>query len=237
MLKAEIVLWLLASIYGLEIANVVKRDVNIPPDTLKEIQKDVKEKVNYLLLDSATDWKDTYVILSIMHRNASLLFQTKLTQELDNVRLAVQTARENGTDVSYCIEGTNNTLQAFRQDAELKFTECKDVGWKDFMNNYDIITKILQTGYRVLEEITTIQKLCFLRISYVKICNAQRFLIVTQNVHSFNKKLKFHPLYRKLVFLQLFDKYTKCLKTYTNEGMKKVNAFRPINERCVNDAE
>ncbi|KAG7196763.1 hypothetical protein KM043_018786, partial [Ampulex compressa] len=86
MLKAAIVLWLLASIYGLEIANVVKRDVNIPPDTLKEIQKDVQEKVNYLLLGSVIDWRDTHVIFSIMHHNASLIFQKKLTRELDDIR-------------------------------------------------------------------------------------------------------------------------------------------------------
>ncbi|KAG7196762.1 hypothetical protein KM043_018785 [Ampulex compressa] len=193
MLKASIVLWLLASIYGLEIVDVVKRDVNTSSYIfdVNKIQKDVKEKVNYLLLDSATDWKDTYVILSIMHRNASLLFQTKLTQELDNVRHAVETAHENSINATYCIQDTENKLRALKRDAELKFSECEAAGWKDFVNNYDIITKILQTGYRVLEEITTIQKLCFLRISY----------------------------------------------TYTNEGMKKVNAFRPINERCVNDAE
>ncbi|KAG7189874.1 hypothetical protein KM043_017524 [Ampulex compressa] len=88
MLKAAIVLWLLASIYGLEIVDVVKKDVKVPPETLKEIQKDVKEKVNYLLLHSVIDWKDTHVIFSIMHHNASLVFQKKLTRELDDVRVS-----------------------------------------------------------------------------------------------------------------------------------------------------
>ncbi|KAG7196475.1 hypothetical protein KM043_018543 [Ampulex compressa] len=116
MLKASIVLWFLASIYGLEIANVVKRDVNIPPDTFDaiKIQKDVQKKVNYLLLDTLVDWRNTKIIFSIMHENVRLVFETKLTRELDDLRLAVQTARENGTDVSYCIEDHTSRTQNYR---------------------------------------------------------------------------------------------------------------------------
>ncbi|KAG7196760.1 hypothetical protein KM043_018784 [Ampulex compressa] len=88
MLKAAIVLWLLASIYGLEIVDVVKRDVNTSPYIFdaKKIQKDVQEEIGHLIVKSATDWRDANVILWIMHKNTSLLFQKKLTQELDNVR-------------------------------------------------------------------------------------------------------------------------------------------------------
>ncbi|KAG7189875.1 hypothetical protein KM043_017524 [Ampulex compressa] len=161
MLKAAIVLWLLASIYGLEIVDVVKKDVKVPPETLKEIQKDVKEKVNYLLLHSVIDWKDTHVIFSIMHHNASLVFQKKLTRELDDVRLSVQTAHDNGIDAIYSIQDIENILQAFQKSAELKFKECEAAGWKDFINNYDIITKVIEAGYRALKEIENIHNKCW----------------------------------------------------------------------------
>ncbi|KAG7196759.1 hypothetical protein KM043_018783 [Ampulex compressa] len=163
MLKASIVLWLLASIYGLEIADIVKRDVKVPPETLKKIQKDVKQKVNYLLLDSVIDWRDTHVIFSIMHHNASLVFQKKLTQELDDVRLAVQTARENGRDASYCIEDTEKALLALKPVAELKFSECQAAGWKDFTDNYDVITNIMQTGHRIIVEMIRMKRVIALR--------------------------------------------------------------------------
>ncbi|KAG7189872.1 hypothetical protein KM043_017522 [Ampulex compressa] len=102
MLKAAIVLWLLASIYGFEIADATK--------TFDVIQakKDVQKKIVYLLVMSVTDWRDTQIFLTILHNNASLVFQKKLTQELDDVRLGVQTARKKGTDASFCIEDTEN---------------------------------------------------------------------------------------------------------------------------------
>ncbi|KAG7189873.1 hypothetical protein KM043_017523 [Ampulex compressa] len=121
MLKAAIVLWLLASIYGLEITDAAKAF------DAKQAKNDLQKKIDYLIVASITDWRDTHIILSIMHNNASLVFQTKLTQELHDVRLAVQTAHENGRDASYCIEDTNNTLRALKQDAELKFNPANRV--------------------------------------------------------------------------------------------------------------
>ncbi|KAG7202237.1 hypothetical protein KM043_018572 [Ampulex compressa] len=118
--QAAIVLWLLASIYGLEIASVVKRDVGVESFNTDHTQGNIQIKVNNLMLESITDWRDIQLFLSIMHKNASLVFETKLMQELHNVRLAVETAHENGTDASYCIEDTENTFVVFQQDVEVK---------------------------------------------------------------------------------------------------------------------
>nr|ARK19859.1 venom protein [Ampulex compressa] len=237
MLKAEIVLWLLASIYGLEIASVVKRDVGVESFNTDHTQGNIQIKVNNLMLESITDWRDIQLFLSIMHKNASLVFETKLMQELHNVRLAVETAHENGTDASYCIEDTENTFVVFQQDVEVKLSECKVVGWKDFTDGYQILSKIRQTGIRAVKEIQNIFQECDRKSLYLNKCYGERAKIARYYVQSFYEKLEFQSAYRKLVFVQMFDKYAICLKTHIDEGIKKVNAFRPISKSCVDGAE
>nr|ARK19909.1 venom protein [Ampulex compressa] len=239
MLKAAIVLLLLASIYGLEGANAVKKDVNIQPNVFDatETKKDVQKKIGNLVVESVADWRDTQLLLSSMHNNASLLFEMKLKQELEDIRLAVQTAHENGRDASYCIEDAEYTVQAFQQDAELKFCECEAASWKDFTNNYDVITEIIQAGFRALKEIKNIHLRCFRRFFYLSECYAKRTRIARCYVKSFCEKLKFQPTYRRLIFIQMFDKHVICLKTHIKEGMQKVNAYRLISKSCVDGAE
>ncbi|KAG7196750.1 hypothetical protein KM043_018774 [Ampulex compressa] len=158
MLQAAIVLWLLASIYGLEVADAVKRDVNTQSNAFdpEQTKIHVQKKIGDLIAEGMTDFRDARVLLSIIHKNASLVFQTKLTQELDDVHLAVQIAQENGRNATYCIQDTENTLRALREDAELKFSECEAASWNDSIKKYDIITEIVQAGFRALKEIKNI---------------------------------------------------------------------------------
>ncbi|KAG7196751.1 hypothetical protein KM043_018775 [Ampulex compressa] len=88
MLKATIVLLLLASIYGLEVADAVKRDVNTQSNALDVQQTEIhlRKKIGDLITRGLTDFTEARILLSIIHKNASLVFQTKLTQELDDVR-------------------------------------------------------------------------------------------------------------------------------------------------------
>nr|ARK19826.1 venom protein [Ampulex compressa] len=90
MLQAAIVLWLLASICSLEVADAVKRDVNTQSNAFDPEQTKiaVQKKVGDLIAEGMTDYRDAQVLLSIMNKNTSLVFQTKLMQELDDVRVS-----------------------------------------------------------------------------------------------------------------------------------------------------
>ncbi|KAG7187556.1 hypothetical protein KM043_018879 [Ampulex compressa] len=72
----------------LSVADAVKRDVNTQSNAFDPEQTKiaVQKKVGDLIAEGMTDYRDAQVLLSIMNKNTSLVFQTKLMQELDDVR-------------------------------------------------------------------------------------------------------------------------------------------------------
>ncbi|KAG7202238.1 hypothetical protein KM043_018573 [Ampulex compressa] len=98
MLKAEIVLWLLASIYGLEIANTVEIYLNLEPKDfdVRRTLKNTKKVVGNFIYNSTINMEDADLYLSFMREGVSNDIQIKLTKELSTIRHAVNIAQKKG---------------------------------------------------------------------------------------------------------------------------------------------
>nr|ARK19964.1 venom protein [Ampulex compressa] len=234
-MKATILLRLLIPFCGFVIANAkdedTKKKISIPK-AITEIKSKLAHLENFRV-EQFTKMQTFMTHIRIINHD---LLLSNLTAELNNIRTAVNTTKEEGKETENCFEAATKCAEEIRKATESTLLECVHVSLYDFINRSNISNKIQAEAKGIIDQLSATLFTCSSRRFDKRQCFVLRSKESTDRFKRFHETFNWYLNYHEEIVKRVSDQANSCLHKSLCESTKRIADMQVVAKTCIEDA-